>query len=197
MINLLPDDTRQQLRYAQHNLLLRKYLVAVLFIAAVIAVTFSVGLLALDRQSDNLKRQLEDQNTELAAYSDVLAQAEDLSETIDTIEALLDREIKFSQLLTEIASLVPTGASLNGISLSNEEDTLTLTATITAQELAAIFQKNLASSELFSVADISSINKASSAENSTVYIVIFTVIFATEKTPVINNEPVMEETEEQ
>jgi len=189
MINLIPDNLRDQLRYAQHNLLLRKYLLAIVFIAGVVAATFWIGMLALGRQSLDLENQLAAKNSQLAEYSDVLAQAQELSDTIDTIEALLDREIKFSQLLTEIASLVPSGASLNGISLSNEEDTLTLTATINSQDLAAVFQQNLASSDLFAVADIASMNKASDAIGSTVYTVTFTVIFAPEKTPVVNNDP--------
>jgi Tfp pilus assembly protein PilN len=188
MINLVPDDTRQELRYGRHNLIILRYFLALLIIAAAIAATFMVGILALNRESDRINSKLEQQNAQLTAYSEVLSEAKSLSDTIKTIEALLNREVKFSQLLTDIAALVPAGASLDGISLSSEEDTLNLTATIATQELAAVFQKNLASSELFAVADISAINKTTTSTGVGAYSVTLTVIFAPDEAPLANDD---------
>jgi Tfp pilus assembly protein PilN len=182
MINLVPDATRQELRYGRQNLIIMRYFLALLIIASAIAATFMVGLLALNRESGRINSKLEQQNVQLTTYSEVLAEAKSLSDTIKTIEALLNREVKFSQLLTDIAALVPVGASLDGISLSNEEDTLNLTATIATQELAAVFQENLASSALFAVADISAINRTTTTAGSGAYSVTLTVIFAPDET---------------
>jgi hypothetical protein len=71
---------------------------------------------------------------------------------------LYSGEVKFSELIPQIGSLLPNGAVLNSLSLAGgKASPLQLDVDLESQDLAAVFQQNLVNSDLFSAADISAI----------------------------------------
>ncbi len=180
MINLSPPEVRDQIKYGKLNVLVMKYLVGLGTAALIIVGILILGLILTGNRIHDLDDKLEFSNSQYAEYGDTLADAQALSGDIDTIKALLDREFKFSEVLDQISALIPDGASLDNITLSSEEDTLQLSTSIETQELATVFQKNMAQSGLFAVADIQSV--ANSAEGG--FSAVFVVKFSPESSPV-------------
>src|SRR5690606_7011410 len=94
--------------------------------------------------------------------------AEELSVTVNTISALLARNVEFSEMLTEIGSVMPSGAVLTGLQFSIEdlESPLVISAQLDTEERAAVLRNNLASSNLFHKAEIKSIKLLEDEEPS-------------------------------
>jgi hypothetical protein len=173
MINLAPPEIREQIKYGRLNVLVLKYLLGLGSVAIIVAGVVMLGLLLTGNRTHDLEDKLAYNNSRYEEYGDTLSDAELLSGDIDTIKALLDREFKFSEVLEKISALIPTGASLDNITLSNKEDTLQLSTSLETQELATVFQKNMAESGLFSVTDIQSVANSSEGGYSAVFIVTF------------------------
>ena len=91
----------------------------------------------------------------------VQKQAEDLSQTVNTISGLLSRNIKFSDMLTQIGSIMPPGSVLTGLQFSIEdvESPLVVSAQVDNAQKAAVLRNNLASSPLFKKAEIKNITQ--------------------------------------
>lgn len=184
MINLTPPEIKEQIKYGRYNVLILRYLVGLAVVTAVVAGIIYLGLILTGNRKTDLQVKLTVSTTEFAEYQDTLVEAETLSDTITTIKALLDREFKFSEVLDKIADLIPKGATLDSISLSNEDEGLQLSTTIESQELAAVFQKNLSESDLFTNVDIISVT--ANTRNS--YTAVFRVVFTPDESPITTTE---------
>src|SRR5690606_22635068 len=158
MINLLPPETKEEIRYGRFNVLAVQYaaLVIAVSLSLLAVLLFGVAVVSTDEQS--LKENLKDKEAVLAEFQDDLAEAKELEGRIDTISALLEREVSFSALLQDIGSVIPNGASLTGLSLTGDETLpLRIAADINNQSLAAVLQENLENSDLFENADIQNV----------------------------------------
>lgn len=171
MINLLPPDVKGSLKFARLNVSVIEY--AILVIATTVSL---IGILLFghtlaSREEVLLTNLVEDKRANLSQYDDELAKAKALDKRIDTIEALLEREIIFSKLLPAIGALVPPGANINGLELDTEDgNSLKINGQSTNQSGPSVFRENLARSEkLFTRADIVSINLVKSDTGPDVY----------------------------
>jgi len=159
MINLLPPARLTNLRLARSNTILRRYLELVVVSIAALAL-FMVGLLYWLRQDQRSTQQVLDiESTQAAKLEPYQKQAEELSLTVNTIAGLLSNDVKFSDMLTQIGKLMPSGTSLSGLQLSvdNLKAPLVISAQVDSEDKAAVLRNNLVSSALFSRADIQSI----------------------------------------
>jgi Tfp pilus assembly protein PilN len=178
MINLLPTNLKDEIRFGRLNITLVQYtmLVVSVSIALVAVLLFGVGVVSADERS--LKKNIEERQVILSGLSSVTQEAQDLESTVNTISALLEREIEFSKLLKDIGAVIPSGASLTGLALTGDESVpLQIDAEISTQSLAAVLRENLEDSNLFQGADIQSIsigdvNQAGAALNYQVRIVV-------------------------
>jgi Tfp pilus assembly protein PilN len=166
MINLLPDAVKQDVRYAKLNVTVLQYtiLIILISISLVAILLFGVSVVSSDEQA--LQENIEDKQAILTTLQPTIDEAKDLETAINTIGALFEREVSFSELLQDIGSVIPEGASLSSLSLTgNEEEPLLITAEVSTQATAAILRENLEKSDLFSGADIQSISVAGISES--------------------------------
>jgi Tfp pilus assembly protein PilN len=180
MINLIPDEIRINNRYALRNVRFIKYtMVALLTMAAIAAIT-GLSILNMNRTEDNLQKQSEDQRKQLASYKPVQTKSKQLSDQITTINSLLARQIKFSELLPNIAKLMPPGAVLRELDFttsdilagstttggsapasSSTQKPFLIQASVKDRAIASTLLENIkASKDIFTDADIVSVNQS-------------------------------------
>jgi Tfp pilus assembly protein PilN len=166
MINLLPADYRLKLRYGRLNARLTQWLVISLAVIGGLMLILGAGRLYLAQQTRSLNQsitttqnQLKEQNLE-----QVQKQAEEISQNIRVIEQVLKREIRFSDLIQEIGQVMPRGAVLNSLTLSEKvSGALDLNANAKNYESAAQIAVNLSDpkNNLFTKVDIINISCSS------------------------------------
>jgi Tfp pilus assembly protein PilN len=171
MINLLPPDTKDNLRFARLNVTMVEYSALILITALGLIGILFFGQSLASREERLLSDLTEDKRANLSEYDDQLAEAKALDNRIDTIAALLEREIAFSELLPAIGSLVPSGTTINGLELDSEDgNSLIINGESASQTGPSVFRQNLANTDsLFSRADIVSINLIANENGPDVY----------------------------
>jgi hypothetical protein len=121
MINLIPEVTRINKRYALRNTRLIRYTVVSIFTMVSIMVITGISILGMKSTEGDLRKQADEENSKLASYKPLQAQGQALSEQITTINTLLGRQVEFSSLLPEIAKIMPQGAVLKQLNLSSSD----------------------------------------------------------------------------
>jgi hypothetical protein len=186
MINLMPPDVKEDIRFAKLNVSIVQYCILAAIVGIALVGILLFGLLILN----NDRSQLEDGIVERQAILDELKLDEDrakkLSDSIDTIGALFDKEVEFSEIIVQIGSLIPAGSSIDSLTLPNnvKKAPLNLIVRVPTQPDSAVLQQNFANSPLFKGADIQSVTPANrdSETNQVVdYSVQLVVSFASEE----------------
>jgi len=171
MINLLPPGTKDNLRYGHLNVTVLEYSILILVTAAGLIGILFFGQALASNEERQLKDLAGEKQAVLAQYDSSLAEARALDERIDIIAALLQREITFSKLLPNIGALVPSGTTINGLELDNEDgNNLTINGESDSQLGPSVFRQNLANTDrLFSRADIVNISLPETQSGPNVY----------------------------
>lgn len=159
MINLLPPDRLANLRIARSNTILRRYIQLALIGSVVLVAAVVLAYYFLNTQQVNTRHTAEANQQKIAQLEPVQKQAEELSATVNTIAGLFSRNIKFSDMLTQIGGVMPPGSVLTGLQFSIEDldSPLAISAQVDTEQKAAILRNNLAGSSLFSKAEIQTI----------------------------------------
>ncbi len=118
MINLIPDDIKNNNRYARKNLQLVRYTIMSASTVVAIVLIAMISIASMLGDKNNLQQEIDKQNAQLATYKPIEVQGQQLSDTVATINTLLNRQITFSTLLPEIAKCLPNGAILKQLDFS-------------------------------------------------------------------------------
>lgn len=166
MINLLPPSAKQSIKFARLNVILIHYVIITLIAVAVILALMFYGYTSLNNSKSELEKAISADRVKVAELEQINVEARSLSSTVNTIKKLLDSEVKFSILIQEIGSVLPTGTVLTNLTLSqeNEDDPITLSILATDADRAGVLQQNLVKSDLFIGADILSVNRGQATE---------------------------------
>lgn len=120
MINLLPPENKKQLRASLHNTLLRGYIGLLLVFVLIYAGVFGFVYITI-RQSQDIYRQDEAANNQrVIAYADTKKSATELSNNLKQAKVVLDQRVDYSQVLFEIAKILPEGVSINSVRLESK-----------------------------------------------------------------------------
>ncbi len=170
MINLLPPEHKLKLRYGRLNSRLSHWIEVGMLLTLILVLVLLSGWMYIDQQIKDLnhsigvtKQQLQAQNLEK-----VQAQADQISQNVRLINQILSRELRFSDLISEIGKVMPPGAVLNSLTLSNKvSGVLDLSANARDYASAAQIAVNLSDpkNNLFAKVDI--INISCSAGSAT------------------------------
>ena len=151
MINLLSPETKKQIRAARMNVVLVNYCVMIGVAALCLAAVFGVGFWA-DMNDQRSAQEAKDAST-LAAqeYSKTRTAATDFANNLATAKIILANNISFSKLLTDIASVVPSGVILNNLSLgtNTKNAPITISGRATSSQKAIDLKNSLEASPIF------------------------------------------------
>lgn len=162
MINLLPPDSKSTLAYARRNTKLVRFVVAAGIGALGILLVTGAGLLYLEQEANSYKDSISrsDQELKKQKESQVIAEVQGISDSLNLVVSVLGQEILFSQLIQEIGSVMPPGTVLEDLSLSNElTGAIQLQAGAISSAAASQVQVNLRDpkNNIFSEADLEGI----------------------------------------
>ena len=167
MINLLPPDLKADYRYARRNTSLVHYITLFGFGLIVLALIVIVGIVYLQQSSKTYVAQAKGikQSLSQQKQGDVEKQVQDISNSLKLAVQVLSQQVLFSQLLKQLAIVTPNNTTLSGISITELQGAVDVTARTKDYNAATQLQVNLAdpANKIFSKADIVTITCASSA----------------------------------
>jgi len=142
-----------------------------LAIIAAMAATVVVGGLYIENVKGNLNSSITDTKKTISAQKldKVKKDAEDLSDGVKLIVKVLSKEVRFSKLLQQLGNLMPSGATLGSLELSNKVNgALDLTASAVDYQSATQVQINLEDpkNNLFDKVDTLTVSCADGAQSS-------------------------------
>ncbi len=166
MINLLPSETKSDYRYARRNHHLARWLtVASLCLFGGVLLTTG-GYLYLTQSIHATNKQISDSNQllKLQNLDTTQKQVTTISNNLKLTVQVLSKEVLFSELLKQLASVMPSDAILTNLAITQAQGGVDITAQTANYNAATQLQVNLADpkNQIFSKADIISITCASS-----------------------------------
>lgn len=169
MINLLPAETKNQIRFARWNVTVLRYIgLTIILLISIGAVTL-FGLFYMQASAKPLKADNALLQADVLKLAPVQKEAEELSSKIKLINAIFDRETDYSEIITRIGSALPPGSRISSIALTPKslDEPISLSVDTLSHEVNAAVLSNFKdpSIKLFSTADIES--SSCSAKTST------------------------------
>jgi Tfp pilus assembly protein PilN len=195
MINLLPPETKQAYHYARRNRTLIHWVTAFALTLVGGALLAGGGYMYLNQSINNTTQQIADSNQQLAKQNlgAVQKQVTTISNNLKLAVQVLSKEILFSKLLKQLASVTPNDAILTNLSITQTQGGVDITAETTNYQAATQLQLNLAdpSNKIFSKADIVSItcaNASGAAASKYPCSVAIRALFATDNPFLFTND---------
>lgn len=163
MVNLLPPETKRQIRAARMNVILYRYCVLIVLTATLLGGVFGLGFWATmnDRQTADSAKA--DTQTAAAPYAKTKTAAENFARDLATAKTILGSNVSFSKLVLDIAAVVPQGVILNNLSLGTnaKPDTpIDLSGRTTTYAAAVNLKNSLEASPIFEQVSITNISQS-------------------------------------
>ncbi len=162
MINLLPPDLKETYRYGRRNRVLAHWISTMVLCLAGAVLLTAGGYLYLNMSIHNTEQQIADTQKQLesANQTKVQKQVTDISNNLKLAVQVLSKEVLFSKLLKQLASVTPNGVILTGLSITQAQTGIDLSAKTTDYKSATQLQVNLTDphNQIFTQADIVSID---------------------------------------
>jgi len=166
MINLLPQSYKQELKAAHGNIVLFKYLFVVgLGVAFLCFISIGVYFILMDIKS-NAENVITINQQKTSSYDTVENQALTLRASLSNAKSILDSEVRYSNLLTTIASLMPTGTIIDSLDLKDSffDVPINITVYATSTDVALKLKEGFQSSSLFSNVSFQSIANSNTTQ---------------------------------
>lgn len=158
MINLLPPNVKENIVYARRNTQLRKW-----FIALLISIVGIIGLIGAGhtylQQSINSNTRLVqkgNENLQSQKLEDTQKKVQDLTDNLKLVVQVLQREVLFSKLLSQVGAALPGGSVLTNLNINKVQGGIDLQAGTKDYQTATQVQVNLQDprNKIFDKADI-------------------------------------------
>ncbi len=160
MINLLPTETKSNLRAARTNLLLFRY--NIFFIAAIIFMLGSIlfSYLVIANLKNSAEATILENRSKVSSYQPVEAKAQEFSSNLSSAKTILDNDITYTKVLLEISKVLPHGIVLNSLNLDSAEFGKPTVLSAKAKDYPTVlaFKNDLSKSNLFSDVNIQTIS---------------------------------------
>lgn len=162
MINLLPPDIKTGYRYASSNMQLRKWVFTLLASLIGLGIIVTYGLLNIRQSTTDYTGRIASSETLLQQekFSETQTKVKDISNSFKLAVQVLGQEVLFSELIKQIAAIIPTNANLLSLNINQVQGAIDISAIATDYNTATQVQINLAdpTNKIFSKADIVSIS---------------------------------------
>lgn len=162
MINLLPDDYKNNIIYARHNWHLRKWIFWLLVSLFGSLAIIAGGYIFMDQSIKRSARDTAQAQMELPenVVEDTRKAVEEISTNTNLVKQVLSKEVLFSKLIARLGASLPRNTTLEAININSLDGSITLNARAKDINAATQIQVNLEDpeNEIFVSADIESID---------------------------------------
>lgn len=175
MINLMPPDIKDQIRYAKLNRLVLRYVKVTVLVAGVLAGIFAWAFYSINQNAIATDNDVAEKQAEIAKLNNQFTPvAKQASDRLAAIKFVLGSQTRFSALIDDIAKQVPQGVSIDSMTLTGD-DAAPVRIAITAQSYNAAlsFRNALTLSPRVANADLENISQTSSGAYSAAVVVGF------------------------
>lgn len=159
MINLLPDQRKDDIRAARANVIILRYLgiivLALVFLTGALFASHSILKVTMEANEEIISSN----DVKADVYSETRQQVDALSAKLSDAKGILDQEIRYSQILVQIGQLTPPGTILDNLTLDASSFAGTpveITAYAKSAAEATTLQTQFQSSTLFSQVNLKS-----------------------------------------
>jgi Tfp pilus assembly protein PilN len=169
MINLLPPAIKEDYRYGLRNSSLLRWVSACLVALVGLGLIATYGLLTMQKSNDDYANKVSVATADLNKQNlkGTEAQVKEITTDFKLVVQVLSKEVLFSKLLNQIATVIPSKAILTNLEISQTAGAIDITAATADYTTATQVQLNLQdpANKIFSKADIISIACAASPVN--------------------------------
>ncbi len=167
MINLLPPDYKTEIQAARMNRALVGYLLFTIMGAAFLVASLAGTYYLLTQTRDSADIAREQNESRFSEVMEAQQQASELRSNLAMAKSILDSEITYSDILLDIAALMPSGTILDELKLDKNifGSETTITAYSRTNESALALKESFEKSDLFSNVSFQNISQSSSNEN--------------------------------
>jgi Tfp pilus assembly protein PilN len=155
MINLLPKESKKQLRAAHTNVALARYLAllsaGIIFLILACVVSYFI-LLSISNTNEEAK---ENQQSTNDSYNTAKAQFDQMAASMQTASGIMNKQVLFSNIITGLASALPLGVIVDNLTVSAESIStpITIKAYAVSDSSVSTLRTNL-KSPLFSSSEV-------------------------------------------
>jgi Tfp pilus assembly protein PilN len=178
MINLLPPDLKEQIKFAKMNRMALRYLRVVIAVVAVLGAIFAGSLYLVNQQTSGVATNVADsQQTIDSLNSSVIPKAQDASNRLAAIQYVQSTQTHFSKVISDLASVLPEGVTIDSLTLDgNTKLPVTMSLTANTYDEALAVRNDLATSSRIAYVDLESI-AGQTASGITTYNVTVVIAF--------------------
>jgi Tfp pilus assembly protein PilN len=171
VINLLPSDDKRQLQAARTNSLLIRYNILMLAVLVFLGLAIGITYVYLNTVKASSQSVIDGNQARVSSYAPVQNEANQFRSNLATAKEILSREVTYSDVVLDIAALLPPGVVLQNLSLdANTFGTPTVLIANAKSYSSAIALKNsFQSSSLFSDVHFTSITSTTSSDTAGQY----------------------------
>lgn len=161
MINLLPPQEKKQIQAAQANVLLWRYSVVTLLLAGLLAAFVVIVFIILGADRANSEAELKRSEEHSQKYRDVQQQVTTFSNDLKTAKAILQKDVRYSQIAMKIGNVIPAGITLQTLTLdaATFDKPTVFVATGQSYNDALRLKKAMEESPLFQNVSLSSVSR--------------------------------------
>lgn len=166
MINLMPDDTKKELRAARVNVMLSRYIFVLILAGLFLALVLFGSFYLLNQSRESSLQLIQTNGVKADVYSSTKAQVDELSGSLNGARTILDQEVRYSNVLINFAQLMPSGTVIGEITLDTNSFGAPFTVAVYARTTndAVALQDRFQSSNLFSDVSFQSISESGGIE---------------------------------
>lgn len=175
MINLLPSDQKEQLRYSKLNRIALAYVRVTVAVVLILGVIFAFSIYQLNQQTASVTSDVAEKTATIAALNrSFTPKAKDASDRLAAIQYVQASQTHFSAVVADIAKVVPQGVSIDAMTLTGDAKTpVRISVTAASYAAALSFRDALITSPRIAGADLESIASTNGTDYQTSVVVAF------------------------
>ena len=120
MINLLPPNSKAEIRAARANVTLLRFNIINVFTIGLLVLILVLAYIALNVSRTNAQNQVKDTNGQIVNYEQTKVKAEAYKQNLALAKQIKEKQIRYSDALIKIGQALPSGVVLNALQLSPE-----------------------------------------------------------------------------
>ena len=175
MINLLPPDIKEQIRYAKFNRTAISYVRVSLMVAVVLGVIFVGSIYELNLQTNSITADVAEKQAVIKALNTTFTpKAKDASDRLNAIKYVEGSQTRFSAVVADIAKVVPQGVSIDSMTLTGDSNVpVRISVTASSYAGALAFRNALITSPRIAGADLETITSSNGTTFGTSIVIAF------------------------
>lgn len=167
MINLMPPDLKEQIRFAKMNRVALTYARVAVAVVVALGGIFAWSLVQVQQQTKDKSAAVAEKLKEVNSLkAQVLPKAQDASDRLSAVKYVQSTHTRFSLLISDIANVIPDGVVLDQLSLTGNEK-MPVQVSISAKQYDQVlaFRNAIVTSPRISAADIVTITAGGATKN--------------------------------